>query len=154
MIEILEDIEIDEELLESVRRLKSKGYCIALDDFIYRDGYAPLVDLADVVKLDVTARQVIVGPKSALATRTVPIREVNWLGDGDFDAEDARHILVRVRSTRQPAPAIMRPTGPNSAMVELLTPEEGVAPGQACVFYDPDSSRVLGGGWIWQGPAA
>ena len=31
---------------------------------------------------------------------------------------------------------------------ELLNPEEGVAPGQACVFYDTDSSRVLGGGWI------
>ncbi len=107
-----------------------------------------------VVKLDVLARHVIVGPKSALATRTVPIREVNWLGDGIFDADDARHILVRVRSTRQPAPAILRPTGPNSAMVEMLTPEEGVAPGQACVFYNPDSSRVLGGGWIWQGPAA
>lgn len=53
VIEILEDIEIDEEVLESVRCLKSKGYCIALDDFIYKDGYAPLVDLADVVKLDI-----------------------------------------------------------------------------------------------------
>jgi tRNA-uridine 2-sulfurtransferase len=35
--------------------------------------------------------------------------------------------------------------------VELLTPEEGISPGQACVFYAPDSSRVLGGGWIWRG---
>jgi len=29
--------------------------------------------------------------------------------------------------------------------------EEGVAPGQACVFYDPNSSRVFGGGWITRG---
>ncbi|HUS56103.1 MAG TPA: aminomethyltransferase beta-barrel domain-containing protein, partial [Thermohalobaculum sp.] len=34
------------------------------------------------------------------------------------------------------------------ADVELLNPEEGVAPGQACVFYAPEGSRVLGGGWI------
>ncbi|THF72751.1 MAG: hypothetical protein E8G75_10400, partial [Sulfitobacter sp. SK025] len=32
-----------------------------------------------------------------------------------------------------------------------LTPEEGVSPGQACVFYDPDSSRIFGGGWIHKG---
>ncbi len=37
---------------------------------------------------------------------------------------------------------------PAAAEVELLAPEEGVAPGQACVFYAPDGSRILGGGWI------
>ena len=37
------------------------------------------------------------------------------------------------------------------AEVELVTPEEGVSPGQACVFYAPEGSRVLGGGWIWRG---
>jgi tRNA-specific 2-thiouridylase len=29
--------------------------------------------------------------------------------------------------------------------------EEGVSPGQACVFYAPDDSRILGGGWIHRG---
>jgi tRNA-specific 2-thiouridylase len=38
-----------------------------------------------------------------------------------------------------------------TAEVELLTPEEGVSPGQACVFYDTESSRIFGGGWIWRG---
>jgi tRNA-specific 2-thiouridylase len=37
------------------------------------------------------------------------------------------------------------------AEVDLLNPEDGVSPGQACVFYESDSSRVLGGGWIWRG---
>ena len=37
------------------------------------------------------------------------------------------------------------------AAVELMTPEEGVSPGQACVFYETEGSRVLGGGWIWRG---
>ena len=40
------------------------------------------------------------------------------------------------------------------AEVELLTHEEGVAPGQACVLYDTDGSRMLGGGWIVKGEAA
>ena len=44
-----------------------------------------------------------------------------------------------------------RPCPRTEAEVELLTPEEGVAPGQACVFYDPEGSRVFGGGWIWRG---
>jgi tRNA-uridine 2-sulfurtransferase len=101
-----------------------------------------------VVKLDIETHRVIVGPKSALATATFPIAEVNWLGDGAFDDQAERHILVKVRSTRPPRAAILRPNGPDIAEVELIEPEEGIAPGQACVFYALDDSRVLGGGWI------
>lgn len=104
-----------------------------------------------VVKLDVDKRQVIVGPKELLATRIVPVREINWLGDAPFEAQKEYHISVKVRSTRPPREAIVRPLSATTAEVELLTPEEGVSPGQACVFYDPDSSRIFGGGWIWRG---
>ncbi len=104
-----------------------------------------------VVKLDVDAKQVIVGPKSMLATRKIPVREINWLGDEPFESRAEWHLSVKVRSTRPPREAIIRPTGPTTAEVELLTPEEGVSPGQACVFYDTDSSRIYGGGWIWRG---
>ena len=104
-----------------------------------------------VVKLDTETRQVIVGPKEALSTRIVPVREINWLGDAPFEAEAERRLMVRVRSTRAPREAIVRAIGPAEAEVELLTPEEGIAPGQACVFYDNDTTRVLGGGWIWRG---
>ncbi len=104
-----------------------------------------------VVKLDPDTRQVVVGPKAALATRTVPVKEVNWIGGGDFRAGESREILVRVRSTRPPRPAILHPIDDTHAHVELLTPEEGVSPGQACVFYETEGTRVLGGGWIWRG---
>jgi tRNA-specific 2-thiouridylase len=60
-------------------------------------------------------------------------------------------VNVRVRSTRPPRPAIIRPTSAVTANIELLTAEEGVSPGQACVFYDDASSRIFGGGWIWRG---
>ena len=114
-------------------------------------GIGGLADPLYVVRLDVEARRVIVGPKEMLATRRVPLREVNWLGDGRFGDEGERHIAVKIRSTRPPRDAILRVVSETEAEVELLTPEEGVSPGQACVFYENAGSRVLGGGWIWRG---
>ena len=114
-------------------------------------GIGGLVDPLYVVRLDVDKRQVVVGPKTLLATRIIPVREINWLGDGAFTDQVEREISVKVRSTRPPAPAILRPISETEAEVELLTAEEGVSPGQACVFYETGGSRVLGGGWIWKG---
>lgn len=104
-----------------------------------------------VVKLDVDKKQVVVGPKELLATRTVPVREINWLGDEPFTSRSEWHLSVKVRSTRPPREAIIRPLSDTTAEVELLTPEEGISPGQACVFYANEGSRIFGGGWIWRG---
>jgi tRNA-uridine 2-sulfurtransferase len=101
-----------------------------------------------VVKLDVDGRRVIVGPKELLATRRVPLREVNWLGDAPFDSRSEWPLRVKIRSTKAPVEAVVRPLSATEAEVELLSPEEGVSPGQACVFYEPDGTRVFGGGWI------
>ena len=114
-------------------------------------GIGGLSDPLYVVRLDVDAKQVVVGPKELLATRIVPLREINWLGDSPFDGASEWHVAVKVRSTRPPREAIIRPLGPDTAEVELLTPEEGVSPGQACVFYETGGTRILGGGWIWKG---
>jgi len=104
-----------------------------------------------VIRLDVDARRVIVGPKEMLATRTVPVREINWLGDVPFTSQSEWPLAVKVRSTRPPRDAIVRPVSETEAEVELIVAEEGVSPGQACVFYDPNGSRIFGGGWIWKG---
>ncbi len=114
-------------------------------------GIGGLEDPLYVVKLDVDARRVIVGPKDMLSTRTIPVREINWLGDAPFTSRAEWHLSVKVRSTRPPREAVIRPLSDTTAEVELVTPEEGVSPGQACVFYDPESPRVYGGGWIWRG---
>ncbi len=111
-------------------------------------GIGGLSDPLYVVRLDAERREVVVGPKHMLATRTIPVKEINWLGDAPFASQEEWHVSVRVRSTRPPAEAILRPLTETTAEVELLAPEEGVSPGQACVFYDPDSSRIYGGGWI------
>jgi tRNA-specific 2-thiouridylase len=104
-----------------------------------------------VVKLDPEARRVVVGPKEALSTRTVPVREINWLGDAPFDSRTEWNLSVKIRSTRPPREAVIRPVSATEAEVELVVPEEGVSPGQACVFYAPEGSRIFGGGWIHKG---
>ncbi len=104
-----------------------------------------------VVRLDPAARQVIVGPREALMVSRIFLKDVTWLGDGDGEAaaKSETPMAVKVRSTRPPKPAALIWTDEGYA-VELAEPEEGVAPGQACVFYsdDPAHDRVLGGGWI------
>ncbi|WP_322892477.1 MULTISPECIES: tRNA 2-thiouridine(34) synthase MnmA [unclassified Yoonia] len=114
-------------------------------------GIGGLADPLYVVRLDVEKKQVIVGPKDMLATRRVPIREINWIGGGKITDFAERQIGVRVRSTRPPTEAVLRPISATEAEVELLVAEQGVSPGQACVFYDLDTTRILGGGWIWRG---
>jgi tRNA-uridine 2-sulfurtransferase len=104
-----------------------------------------------VTALDARGAKVIVGPREALATRRIRLRDINWLGDGRLEDIGAGglDIAVRVRSTREPTPARLTPDG----AVELIAAETGVSPGQACVFYAsaaPDA-RVLGGGFIRAG---
>ncbi|HSS12640.1 MAG TPA: aminomethyltransferase beta-barrel domain-containing protein, partial [Rhizomicrobium sp.] len=60
----------------------------------------------------------------------------------------------KVRSMRPPVAATVTPLSGGGAQVELAAPEEAIAPGQACVFYEPAGSRVLGGGWIVQTESA
>jgi tRNA-specific 2-thiouridylase len=104
-----------------------------------------------VVRLDAASRRVIVGPREALRMDRIVLRDVNWIGDGALDRAvgNGLEIFVRVRSTRAPQPAWLRAVD-GGYEVELVAGEEGVSPGQACVFYDAPSgqSRVLGGGFI------
>lgn len=112
-----------------------------------------------VVRLDAATNRVVVGPREALATRTIRLRDVNWIGHGfaglgelSSIPEVGIEVAVRVRSTRAPALALLRPVAgdPTAADVELAASEDGVSPGQACVFYASTQSRarILGGGFI------
>ena len=108
-----------------------------------------------VVKLDAATRRVVVGAREALRMDRITLRDVNWIGDGSLDRaigkglDKGLEIFVRVRSTRAPQPAWLRAASGHYE-VELVAGEEGVSPGQACVFYDAPSgqARVLGGGFI------
>src|SRR6478735_9429725 len=111
-------------------------------------GAAPLY----VVALDAANQRVVVGPREALTMRRIALRDVNWIGEGALDRVlDAGRIevFVKVRSTRPPRSAFLSATA-GGFEIEIIDGEDGVSPGQACVFYDgaQGQARVLGGGFI------
>jgi tRNA-specific 2-thiouridylase len=108
----------------------------------------PAAEPLYVVALDAATARVIVGPRQALATPRVNLRDFNWIGSGRVAdlPSSGLPVAARVRSTRPPTPALLFAGG----AVAFLEPESGVSPGQACVIYDSTeaSARVLGGGFI------
>ena len=102
-------------------------------------------DALYVVRLEPESRRVVVGPRAALAKTRVALYGVNWLGDGALP-EAGFACAVKLRSAQDPVAALLHGGPEGTAEVVLAEPEHGVAPGQACVFYDGE--RVMGGGWI------
>lgn len=104
-----------------------------------------------VIRLDPERHTVYVGPRDALKAHVVHLRNVNWLGDGTLDdlPEDGLPIWARIRSTQPPQQATLFASY-GHVSVRLHHGEDGISPGQACVFYENDEARarILGGGWI------
>ena len=103
-----------------------------------------------VIKIDQNTNQVIVGPREALKRKKIWLEDINWLGKGEYNKNlDGFQLRVKVRSTRSPVPATFLLEG-DEIIVELDQLDEGISPGQACVFYSSEISakRTLGGGWI------
>ncbi len=98
-----------------------------------------------VVRIDPTQHEVIVGPKEELACTQIFLKEVNWLGEGGV-SDQTIDLMIKIRSSQNPVPASLTLSSRQRAVIALKNPEYGVAPGQACVFYQ--GSWVLGGGWI------
>lgn len=104
-----------------------------------------------VVHLDAERARVVVGPREALETHKVFLRDMNWLGDSRLCdiGDDGVEVFAKVRSTRPPRPATLHHRD-GRTWVELAVGEAGVAPGQACVLYSDagNEARVFGGGFI------
>jgi tRNA-uridine 2-sulfurtransferase len=105
-----------------------------------------------VIRLEAAKNQVIVGPRAALATTGLRLRGTNWLGDEPLSvaAANGLELFVRMRSSQPLRPAVLSVEADGTVYVDLLDGEEGLAMGQACVFYATNSNeaRILGGGWI------
>lgn len=121
-------------------------------------GIGGVEDPLYVIRLDVAAHRVIVGPREALAETVVSLRDLNWLGEA---VSGPIELQVKLRSAQAPVEAVLELPplplagegwGGGLATLTLLTPQYGVAPGQAAVFYQVN--RVLGGGWIARRAAA
>ena len=100
-----------------------------------------------VIKINSDKNEIIVGPKKKLGKKTISLNNLNLLADKNEFNED---IFVKVRSTGRLLNAKILFTDQNKAQVNLKVSEDGISPGQACVFYKKDNLgyRVLGGGWI------
>lgn len=98
-----------------------------------------------VIRLEPETRRVVVGPREALGCKSLTATGVNWLGEGPLKGK-VHKVSVKIRSMTDPAPAVLLGTADDQAQVSFDVPQHGVAPGQACVFYQGE--RVLGGGWI------
>ncbi len=99
-----------------------------------------------VVKIDSTKNSIIVGPKDSLKIDKIALREINLLGSPD---EFKKDVKVKVRSTGKLLNASVN-LNLKSPEVNIIGGENGISPGQACVFYRSDNigDKVLGGGWI------
>ena len=105
-----------------------------------------------VVRLDAERNEVVVGPRESLLTKGLILNKTNWLGDAPLPeaASDGLAIFARIRSSQPPQPATLFADEDGVARVMLSNGEDGVAAGQACVFYanGDAEARVLGGGFI------
>ena len=100
-----------------------------------------------VLKINSEKNEIIVGPRENLGKKNILLKDLNLLVDKqEFENE----IFVKVRSTGKLLNAKVNFKNNKNAEVNLQTVEDGISPGQACVFYKKDNLgfKVLGGGWI------
>ena len=100
-----------------------------------------------VLKIISDKNEIIVGPREQLGKKNININKLNLLVD---EKQFSNDIFVKVRSTGKLLKARVNLKANNSAEVNLKNFEDGISPGQACVFYNTDKQgyKVLGGGWI------
>ncbi len=100
-----------------------------------------------VLSINSEKNEIVVGPREKLGKKVINIDKLNLLVDEEYFDKD---VLVKIRSTGELLNAKINLKKNNSAEVNLKNFEDGISPGQACVFYKQDRKgyKVLGGGWI------
>jgi len=100
-----------------------------------------------VIKIVADRNEIIVGGKQHLIKTKIDLKNLNIITKDKKDFEE--DLYVKVRSTGRLIKAKIEINN-TLAKVDLLEEEQGIAPGQACVFYLKNNQgyKVLGGGWI------
>ena len=104
-------------------------------------------DALYVIKIDSDNNEIIVGPREKLGKKNIKLNDLNLLVNED---EFKKDIFIKVRSTGKLLKGKVNVNKDKTALVSLEEFEDGISPGQACVFYNKDKFgfKVLGGGWI------
>ena len=104
-------------------------------------------DALYVIKIDAEKNEIFVGPREKLGKKDIKLHELNLLVNRE---EFKNNIFVKVRSTGKLLMGKVSFNNDSTAQVNLEEFEDGISPGQACVFYNKDEIgyKVLGGGWI------
>jgi len=103
-----------------------------------------------VLKINRKENKIIVGPKEKLAKYFIYLKEINFVSKKNPQKKFEAYIKVRSRRSLISAKVKILSNKKKIATVELSKPEFGIAPGQACVFYN-SNDKVIGGGWITSG---
>lgn len=98
-----------------------------------------------VVGVRADSREVVVGPREALARDRLILKDMNWIGDTPLSIAP-QQVMIKVRSSQEPIPARILINAQGETEVHVDQPYYGISPGQACVAYEGE--RCLGGGWI------
>ena len=97
-----------------------------------------------VVEIDRARNRVVVGPDEKLFHQRFIARDVNWIRE--VREGETLEADVKIRNKHVAAQARVEARSGDEALVEFLSPQRAITPGQAAVFYDGD--EILGGGWI------
>ena len=100
-----------------------------------------------VVDINLENNKVIVGPKNKLKKYFIYLKDLNFCSGNSPKNSFKATIKIRSGMSLVDARVSISDTKDNIGIVELDKPEYGVAPGQACVFYNRQK-KMIGGGWI------
>ena len=135
VVEILEDVEPTPELIKALEKLRSQGYALALDDFIFQGNENnPFLELADIIKVDFlrTGRE----ERKEIARKFSRKGKVKLLAEKVETREDFIQASSTA-STEASKPASMRlglsAAGPPAkfALVEMISPPDALASSEA-----------------------
>ena len=104
-------------------------------------------DALYVIRINAEKNEIVVGPREKLGRKNIKLINLNLLG---YKEEFKSDVLVKVRSTGKLLKAKVNFRSNETVLVDLDEYEDGISPGQACVFYKRDNygEKILGGGWI------
>lgn len=99
-----------------------------------------------VLEVQPDENRLTVGPERELEASGLTGERLHWIG---FEPEGEVEATIKIRSRHQGVRASIRPRPHRRVEIEFESPQRGVTPGQAAVFYE--GTRVLGGCWIVRG---